>query len=58
MMAAHGLTVFNLEQLPTHGGSLGLFVKHAADTSKGVLESVGRLLEVEEEVGLFDLRHV
>jgi SAM-dependent methyltransferase len=55
IMENHGLTVFDAEELPTHGGSLRVFVKHAADTSKPVLESVGRLIESEKEFGLFDL---
>ncbi|MES1179603.1 MAG: class I SAM-dependent methyltransferase, partial [Hyphomicrobium sp.] len=30
LLTKHGLTVFDLEELPTHGGSLRLFVRHAA----------------------------
>jgi SAM-dependent methyltransferase len=30
IFAAHGLTVFDVEELPTHGGSLRIYVRHAA----------------------------
>ena len=29
---AHGLRVFDVEEIPTHGGSLRVFVKHAQET--------------------------
>ena len=54
IMAAHDLTVFDVEELPRTVVHSGCFVKHMADTSEQVLESVGRRLEVEEEFGLFD----
>ena len=31
VFARHGLEVFDVEELPTHGGSLRLYVRHAAD---------------------------
>jgi hypothetical protein len=34
IFAAHGLTVFDVEQLPTHGGSLRLWVCHADDSTR------------------------
>lgn len=55
VLDAHGLAVFDVEELWTHGGSLRVFVKHEADASKPVLDSVGRLIEREREFGLFDL---
>ncbi len=55
VFAAHGMTVFDVEELPTHGGSLRLFVRHAGDDSKPVTERVGELLEREKAFGLFDL---
>ena len=30
VFAAHGLAIFDVEELPTHGGSLRVFVQHAA----------------------------
>ena len=37
----HGLTLFDVEQLPTHGGSLRIYARHAEDASKPV-ERAGR----------------
>lgn len=55
VFAAHGMTVFDVEELPSHGGSLRLFVKHADDDTSPVTERVQALLRVEKEFGLFDL---
>ena len=40
IFAAHGLTVFDVEELPTHGGSLRVYARHDADASKPVGERV------------------
>jgi SAM-dependent methyltransferase len=34
VFAAHGLTVFDVEELRSHGGSLRFYVKHSNDTTK------------------------
>jgi 2-polyprenyl-3-methyl-5-hydroxy-6-metoxy-1,4-benzoquinol methylase len=34
MFAAQGLTLFDVEELPTHGGSLRIYACHAGDTTK------------------------
>jgi hypothetical protein len=52
---AHGLTVFDVEEVPTHGGSLRVFVRHSVDVSKPVLPSVERLRQREIESGLTNL---
>ncbi len=49
---AHGLTVFDVEELPTHGGSLRVFARHAADHSKPVGQRASELLERETRAGL------
>ncbi len=49
---AHGLTVFDVEELATHGGSLRIFVRHAEDASHPLQESVGHLRSREAEAGL------
>jgi SAM-dependent methyltransferase len=47
----HGLEVFDVEQLPTHGGSLRVYLGHAG--RQGVISSnVARLLEEERRAGL------
>ena len=42
---AHGLTVFDVEELPTHGGSLRIYARHADETDR--LRSP-RLVELRE----------
>jgi SAM-dependent methyltransferase len=51
VFAAHGLTVFDVEELWTHGGSLRLFVRHAADASRSTSEAVAALRRREEKAG-------
>lgn len=36
VFAAHGMTVFDVEELPTHGGSLRIYARHAEDHAKPV----------------------
>ncbi|HEX7968450.1 MAG TPA: class I SAM-dependent methyltransferase [Stellaceae bacterium] len=55
MLAAHGLRVFDLEELWTHGGSLRLFVCHADNAALPTLPAVGKLVEREHDAGLRDL---
>lgn len=50
----HGLVIFDVEELWTHGGSLRLFVRHAANDSMKVEDTVGDLLRREEAFGLTD----
>lgn len=49
---SHGLELFDVEQLPTHGGSLRVFAKHAADSSKTVSSNVQELLDAELQAGV------
>lgn len=51
IFAAHRLTLFDVEQLPTHGGSLRIFARHEADASKPVGARVHELLELEASRG-------
>jgi hypothetical protein len=51
----HGLVVFDVEQLTTHGGSLRVFARHAEDETKPVGEAVGKLLADEIQGGLSQL---
>lgn len=47
----HGLEVFDVEELPTHGGSLRVYLGHAG--RQGVISSnVARLLDEERRAGL------
>ena len=40
-----GLVMFDVEELPTHGGSLRIYAKHHEDTSKQISANVQTLLE-------------
>ena len=50
--ASHGLKVFDVEELPTHGGSLRIFVGHSEDHSKDETERLADLRAREEEAGI------
>jgi hypothetical protein len=50
-----GLKVFDVEELPTHGGSLRIYGAHADDASKEVQPPVDDLLRREKAAGFADL---
>lgn len=52
VFARHGLAVYDVERLPTHGGSLRLFVRHAEDGSRPVTAAVEDVRAGEAEAGL------
>lgn len=52
IFSSHGLTLFDVEELSTHGGSLRIYACHAADRSKCVTAGVLSLREKEEAAGL------
>jgi hypothetical protein len=52
ILARHGLTVFDVEEIPTHGGSLRVYARHASDESRPIAASVGELLAREEAFGI------
>jgi len=52
-----GLVMFDVEELPTHGGSLRIYAKHKEDQSKNILETVHQLLEKEEKTGITDIKY-
>jgi SAM-dependent methyltransferase len=51
----HGLRLFDVEELSTHGGSLRIFACHAADGSHPTLASINGLREREMAYGLGQL---
>jgi len=55
IFASQGLELFDVEELPTHGGSLRIYAKHAEDNSKAITENVAVLLEKELKKGLRSL---
>lgn len=57
IFAAHGLTLFDVEEIPTHGGSLRIYACHKEDTSKPVGPRVSELQAKEQSAGLARLDH-
>ena len=53
--ARHGLTVFHVEELATHGGSLRIYARHAEDGSKPVTPEVEGLRLREHILGFEQL---
>jgi SAM-dependent methyltransferase len=51
IFARHGLTVFDVEELWTHGGSLRIYVRHAADHTRPTTDRVSALRAREEAAG-------
>lgn len=47
-----GLTIFDVEELPTHGGSLRIYARHEQDTSKSVTDRLRGLLAHERKLGM------
>ena len=52
IFAAHELTVFDVAELPSHGGSLRLFIRHTANNRLSLEPGVARILDREEQAGL------
>lgn len=48
----HGLVIFDVEELPTHGGSLRIYARHLEDRTKPASDAVRRLREYEASEGL------
>jgi SAM-dependent methyltransferase len=55
VFAAHGLRLFDVEELPTHGGSLRIYGAHDDDTTKPDTDAARELLAREESAGLGEL---
>lgn len=52
IFSANGLVVFDVEELPTHGGSLRVFAQRAASGRHAVTAAVERLRAVEADAGM------
>jgi SAM-dependent methyltransferase len=52
IFAAQGLTLFDVEELPTHGGSLRVYARHAGDATKPVSERAQEMRRREIDAGL------
>ncbi|WP_285404502.1 class I SAM-dependent methyltransferase [Luteibacter sp. ME-Dv--P-043b] len=52
IFAANGLTVFDVDTLPTHGGSLRVYAQRATTGARPVGPRVGVILEAERHAGM------
>jgi 2-polyprenyl-3-methyl-5-hydroxy-6-metoxy-1,4-benzoquinol methylase len=57
IFAAAGLKIFDVEEVPTHGGSLRIFAKHDDDETHSETGSVAKLVEKEETCGLQSIEY-
>ncbi len=48
----HGITLFDVEELPTHGGSLRIYGRHTNDVSKPISQTASDLLAREKALGI------
>ena len=56
-LTARGLEFFDVQEIPTHGGSLRVFSKHIEDKSKQISTSVELLLSKEKSLGVDTLAY-
>lgn len=55
IFAAHGLKMFDVEELPTHGGSLRIYACHSDFHGHTVTDRVARMKEKEAAFGLTEI---
>jgi hypothetical protein len=49
--------LFDVDEIPTHGGSIRIYAKHAEDNSKPISQNVISLLQKEREKGIDHLAY-
>lgn len=52
IFAKHGLTIFDVQEISTHGGSLRIFAKHTNNTTHHITPAVDALLQKEIAAGI------
>ena len=57
IFASNELVLFDVEEIPTHGGSLRIYARHAEDNSKPVGENVAKFLQKEKDKGMTALSY-
>ena len=55
IFAAHQLTVFDVEELPSHGGSLRIYAKHESNDKLSISDRLLALKQREREAGLEEI---
>lgn len=56
IFSAHGLTIFDVEELSTHGGSLRIYACHTNNTLQTISQKVSFLTNQEKKSGFADMR--
>ena len=54
---SQGLEMFDVQEIPTHGGSLRIYAKHKEDITKHISENVEALLNKEKAKGINNLEY-
>lgn len=52
VFAAHGLVIFDVEELPTHGGSLRIYARHEDNGELEISDRLSKLKDKEIQAGL------
>jgi len=55
ILAHHGLTVFDVQELPTHGGSLRIFAHRTDGAKRAISSEVGCVRQMEQSAGMDQL---
>jgi SAM-dependent methyltransferase len=55
VFAQHGLTLFDVEELPSHGGSLRIYACHTGSNAHVITRNVDHLRQHEKELGVSTL---
>jgi SAM-dependent methyltransferase len=55
IFSEHGLEIFDVEELPTHGGSLRIYARHSEDDSTPVSSALRNLASREQSAGFTSL---
>ncbi len=55
VLERHGLKLYDVDEIPTHGGSLRYYACHAEDQSRQVADIVGTIEDREIQLGLTEL---
>ncbi|HEX5359030.1 MAG TPA: class I SAM-dependent methyltransferase [Candidatus Nitrosotalea sp.] len=55
IFSSHGLLVFDVQELSTHGGSLRIFAKHKENNTISLNERVDKIIKKEKEFGLDEI---
>lgn len=57
IFSAHGLTLFDVEELPTHGGSLRIYGRHADNNAPPITDRALEMHEREVKAGFTKMEH-